>query len=239
MKFCIRVDDLGWTSESLSEPPLKRPDVGLRLAREFHAAMSGLPYLGAVIPTAADAGGREWLASAPAGLTVALHGLDHRRVDDVDCEYRGRSLDEVRERIALGREFLGSAETVHLVPPFNGLEPVVAEACKHEGIRYVWGGAQPNVRQPSTWPTPPQPHDWGRVTFVPSWAPLYGATLWRMGPDDVPLMDVLPSMIEAPGRAVLTLHLPWENAKAPDFRGVRELVELIGPNVISVEEYLS
>lgn len=235
MKFAVRVDDLGWIETG-------KPDRGLSLARRFHAAMQGLPYLGAVIPACLDDEGLAWLASAPAGLTMALHGWDHRLQQGARSEFHGLDLTHCRAVLDRGRRWLAEVTGVgigHLVLPFNGYESEVADACFYEGIRYVWGGGSHVSAAPGSWPTPPQPYPLGRIAFVPSWAPTYAATLWRMSPENVPLSEALPQLLDAPGRAVLTLHITWEAAKCDDFRGVRWLVDLIGDRAISAEEYLA
>lgn len=244
MKLCIRVDDLGWTDQESANPPAKTADVGLELAQKFHAAMQGRPYLGAVIPAAIDDDGRAWLASKPDGLTIALHGWSHDSGGGAFSEFHRDDTDAVREKIAKGQQRIFGKEsenwTRHFVAPFNAYTPTLLDAMWHEGIRYAWGGTAPNTRAPSSWPTPPQPFEVGRMLFVPSWDPLYSATYWRMSAGAEPLMDVLPGVIDLPGKAVLTLHLPWELSKGgPSFGGVSDLVDRYGHAMISAEEYLA
>ena len=229
MKFCIRVDDLGF----LPTDP-KKSDDGLALAQRFHEAMQELPYLGAVIPSTVNQVGVNWLRSNPEGLTLALHGWNHEKSDGVESEFRNLSGDECRKRICAGRLWLLGNQGVipHFVPPWNALEPNLIEACYHEGIKYIWG-------EPSNWPTPPQPYAMGRITFVPSWKPLYAATAWRMSTDTPPLSETLLTLLDQPGKAIITLHITWEAAKCNDFRGMRWLVEKIKDRVISPEEYLA
>lgn len=236
MKIALRVDDLGWTADEIDPAPMKAPDIGLRLAQRFHAAMQGLPYLGAVIPACVDSEGAAWLRSQAKGLTVALHGWNHGCRNGVESEFHGMDLEQCRQSIYSGIKVLG--ETSHLVLPFNHYEPELAEACYLEGVRYIWGGGSHDQPSPATWPTPPQPYPLGRVIFVPSWRPLYTATLWRMGPDDESLEHRLLEFIDLPGKAVLTLHITWEAAKSKDFSGVRWLVNQIGDRVITVEQYI-
>lgn len=234
MKFVIRVDDLGIL-------PDKTQDKGLSCAQRFHDTMRGLPYLGAVIPRFVDTDGSVWLKSKPEGLTVALHGWRHRKVDDVASEYRGMDLDRMRIYIQRGRDIFRSAghEVVHTVPPFNAVEPDFADACYHEGIRYIWGAANHSTTTPSKWSVPPAPYPLGRVTFIPSWLPTYGATKWRMSAEDRPLNETLPHIKIREGIAVLTLHITWEASKSATFDGVRWLVDTIGDRVISVDEFLN
>lgn len=239
MNFCVRLDDVGWSEQESPSPPLKLADRGLELARRFHAAMQGLPYLAAVIPSALDRDGLAWLQTAPAGMTIAMHGFNHRiSVDGVASEFRHLDLEQCRQRIECGRVALKDVPIEHLVLPFNCYEPDLAEACYQSGINYIWGGGEHGSGCPSRWPTPPQPYSLGRVTFVPSWAPTYAATLWRMGPEDRPLESVLPRLLDLPGKAVLTLHITWECCHSADFCGVKWLVAQLGDRAISVEEYL-
>jgi hypothetical protein len=230
VNFMIRVDDLGWT-------PDKEPDAGLDLAKRFHEAMAGLPYLGGIIPAMLDDDALAWLSSKPAGLTIALHGWDHSRVDGVDSEFRGKDLDECREMLYRGQKRMDGPH-FHLIPPFNSVEPDLPEACYLEAIRYIWGGGRHDRKEPSMWATPPQPYPLGRVTFVPSWIPTYAATLWRMSEECPPLTEKLPRLLDRLGKAVITLHITWESARCDDLEGVRWLVDQIKDRVISPDEFL-
>jgi peptidoglycan/xylan/chitin deacetylase (PgdA/CDA1 family) len=233
MQFTVRVDDIGWIQNRIA-------DRGLLLAQRFHASMRGLPYLAAVIPEVVDHDGLVWLRSKPEGMTIALHGFDHHPTGNgVASEFHECDLDACRQRIAWGLNSLKGIEVRHMVLPFNAYAPPLSEACYLTGIMYIWGGGLHDVTVPSAWLTPPQPYSLGRVGFVPSWAPTYAATLWRMGADDIPLRETLPRILDLPGRAVLTLHITWEAAKSDDFRGVNWLVEQIRDRVISAQEYLA
>lgn len=228
MKFCIRVDDIGWLQN-------KQPDSGLELAQRFHAALAGLPYLAGVIPACLDQAGLEWLKSSPCGgMTVAQHGWDHRYVNGVASEFHGMGLYECRKRISRGVNVFRANGIAprHMIPPFNAIVPAFPNACYFEGIRYLWAA-------PSSWPTPPQPFPMGHVTCVPSWLPVYAATRWAMSPTTLPLRETLPAVMDQPGKAVLTLHITWEAARCADFEGVRWLVDTIGDRVIGPEEYLA
>lgn len=229
MKLMIRVDDVAMSPREAAQVPDKLPDTGCEIVRRFHAAMGGLPYLAAVVPAMLDEAGGDWIRSRPPGMTVALHGWDHTRRGTVANEFHGLTVEEMRNKIADGYKIVGGCKW--FVPPFNACEEGLFEACFHEGIRFVCGS-------PSKWPTPPQP--WGvyrEVTFVPAWAPLYGATAWSQGGGPV-LLKEIARYINEPGVAVLTLHGPtWEFAKDQDFVGVRALVKAVGANVISPEEF--
>lgn len=229
MRFCVRVDDVGWTPE-------KTADAGLQIAQRFHDAMCGLPYLTGIIPARVDDEGLAWLKSNPQGMTIALHGFEHDSKEEGGSEFAKLSQRECRDRLWWGSK-IGSTE--HLILPYNRYQPELTEACYLEGIKYIWGGANHDAVYPSRWPTPPPPYPLGRVSFVPSWAMAYGATLWKIGVDDVPLKVSLPTIIDLPGKAVLTLHITWEAARSATFDGVKWLVDYLGDRIISAEEYLS
>lgn len=233
MKFVLRVDDIAWESNP-------KPDHGLHLAKRFHAAMQGLPYLAAVIPAAIDPEGLAWLQSNPPGMTVALHGWSHAYSNSgVASEFHDCDFDQCRLRVSAGRNALPGIEIAHMVLPFNAYAPPLGEACYLEGVHWIWGGGAHDSTTPSAWPTPPQPYSIGRVGFVPSWARTYGATLWMMSAECDGLHKTLPKLLDHPGKAVLTLHITWEAAKCSDFDGIKWLVDLIGNRVITVGEYLS
>lgn len=233
MLFTVRVDDIGWIRNRFADP-------GLILAQRFHESMRGLPYLAAVIPEALDRPGLRWLQSKPEGMTIALHGFNHQPTENgVASEFHECDLDACRQRIGWGLNALRDIKLRHMVLPFNAYTPPLAEACYLAGITHIWGGGLHDVTIPSNWPTPPQPYSLGRVGFVPSWAPTYAATLWRMGSDDIPLHETLPRIMDLPGKAVMTLHITWEAAKSDDFRGVTWLVEQIRDRAITAQEYLA
>lgn len=229
MKFAIRVDDVAWTADEIEPPPCKAPDVGLTHAQRFHAAMQGQPYLAGIIPTCLDAEGHAWLRSQPPGLTPAIHGWTHRRVEGVDSEYRDLTLWQMRERLEAAKHVIGP--TQHTIPPFNAVEADFPQACYLENIQYIWGA-------PSTWPTPPQPYPAGSILLVPSWMPTYAVTVGRMNGDMKPLLETLPNLLKFPGQAVITLHIPWELGKDPTFDGVKRMVDLLGDRILSPEEYV-
>lgn len=231
MRFCIRSDDHGLTPREAAKVPDKLSDKGCEIAKRFHEAMQGVPYLAAVVPAALDEAGGAWIRSKPKGMTVALHGWDHSMRGDVKDEFHGYTVERMREEIARGQKVVGL--TQHFVPPFNAVEDGLAEACYHEGIRYIWGA-------PSRWPTPPQPYQIYRdLVFVPSWNPMYGATRWEQGNQPRVLTMLRYGILDLPGLAVLTLHGPtWEAAKDPEFNGVKELVSIIRNHVVTPEEFL-
>lgn len=230
MKFVIRVDDVGWSAtEAPGRAPMKMPDPGLRIARKFHEAMGGVPYLAGVIPAVLDHDGANWIRGRPPGMTVALHGWSHEPSGSVRSEFHGMDPEKIRERIADGRRVVGF--TSHFIPPFNAYDDAWGEPMWHEGIRTVWG-------LESRWPTPPRPEERGRQIFVPAWAPLYGATRWTQGSAEAPIVDVLDRYAVREGIAVLTLHVTWEAARDPAFEGVRELAGLIRDAAVFPDELL-
>jgi hypothetical protein len=185
-----------------------------------------------VIPAALDMDGMVWLRAQPQGLTVAAHGYCHAlAADNIASEFHDLDLDEMRELLCLAQSVVGP--TVHFVPPFNAIAgSTQCHALWHEGFRYVWG-------EPSSWPTPPEPTELFRdLLLICAWLPLYGASTFRMTTDSRPLTEVVPRALQLPGAAVLTLHLPWEHSRHPDFAGVRQLVDMIADHVISPEMYL-
>ena len=231
MRFLLRVDDFGLSHREGERVPDKLPDVGCEIARRFHDAMSGLPYLAAVVPAALDEAGGAWIRSRPAGMTVALHGWDHSTRGTVHNEFHGLTMTEMRDKIAAGYKIVGGCKW--FIPTFNACEEGLFEACWHESIRFVCGA-------PSYWPTPPQPWSVYRdVLFVPSWALTYGATGWQQGKNGPPpLLETVPMLLNLPGLAVLTLHVNWESAKDAEFKGVRALAEVLRGHVVTPEEFV-
>lgn len=230
MKFVIRVDDIGWTAEPAEEKPLKKPDAGLRHAKRLHEALGGIPWLAGVIPAALDNEGRAWLASRPPGLTVAMHGVTHRRTDGFDSEFRGRTTPDCEGALRRGIDLLGM-KTRHFIPPFNCADPELMLALRATGFEAVWG-------QYSTMITPPSKVQ--GLTFVPSLFDLYSSTLAGMGPGQEPLVGKINQFLAADGYAVITLHVTWELAKCDqgNFQGVRELCRRLEDRVISPDRYL-
>lgn len=230
MKILLCVDDIGWTPEATGSGALKRPDKGLALARRLHEALGGLPWLAGVIPGALDNEGQDWLRSAPAGLTVALHGFTHGSDrPDMRSEFDGCSEVEIRDRIAAGQGMVGP--TPFYIPPYNACDPREADAMWHEGIRYIFGA-------PVEWPCPPSPHRFGKCWMFPRWSRIYGAVAWIQGGCE-PLLDTCKSgFLDFPGLAVLTLHLPWEAARDPNFDHVKRLCGRIDSWTTTPQEFV-
>jgi peptidoglycan/xylan/chitin deacetylase (PgdA/CDA1 family) len=245
MRFLTRVDDIGFSGDAADDFPLKKPDTGLRLARAFHDAMNGVPYLGALIPASVvnDVEAKQWLSSKPDGLTVALHGWDHTTSGGVRHEFHCLTPDQQRARVAAGQALLldcTGSKTRHYVPPFNAVTCETLDILHAEEIDYVWGGANHDDVSPSRWDTPPPPYPARGTTFIPSWYPLYGATCKRMGEGTVaPLLETIPGMLETPGFAVIVVHIPWEVTSAPLFKGVEALAAMIAPYALSPEGFIA
>lgn len=229
MQFLLRVDDIGWSPEYQD-----KTDRGLRLAQDFHRKLGGLPHLGAVISEFVDQDGLAWLKSKPVGMKVALHGLNH-----TPGEFRNLTLADCRARIRRGKAALEDALLEDVVLPFNQYETGLAEACRTEGIRRIWGGGHHLITEPSRWPAPPAPYPLEHLCFVPSWRPTYAATLWRMRADIRPLSEILPGLFELPGKAVITIHVTWEKGLSKDLKGIQWLADTIGGHLIGVEDYLN
>lgn len=216
MKLLLTVDDFGWTSEESETPPIKRVDAGLALARRFHEAMRGVPFLAGVIPAFVDDEGAKWLRSQPAGLFAALHGWDHAAgTPQVRHEFVRATPDKIRDAISRGRDRVG--RTPYYIPPYDAIDTGEADAMWHEGIRYVFASAS------TDWPTPPSPYRFGKCWMVPRWRRMYGALGWQQG--CYPILAQLAELRNAPGLAVATLHLPWEAARDPEFKHAQQLVE--------------
>jgi hypothetical protein len=228
VNYVLRVDDFGWTSEE-EEYPTKKKDVGLEVAKRFHDALNGVPYLAGVIPAAVDLQGRSWIESAPKGLTVALHGWKHQTVDKVRSEFHGMDPQGIRTMIDAGQKVVGP--TKHFIPPFNAYDEYWGEPLWHEGIRYVWG-------RELDWPTPPHAEIRGRQIFIPAWARLYGALAWVQGAAKKRLLDEIELTHDQPGIAVMTLHLPWESARDPKFNHLREMSKTWRGYFISADDFV-
>lgn len=221
MKLVLRVDDVGLI-------PHGGQDRGLELAKRFHDAMDGLPYLTAVIPGILDRSGVEWIRSRPARMTVALHGWTHAKgMSGGECEYQGMGRGMCIYALERGLGILGDG-ILDFVPPWNATTPELLGACRRVGLNRIWGQPYASER-----PFPPEPKDFG--LFIPSWIPLYGATAWRMADDRPALLDVLPAVGDV--TAVMVLHITWEASFSKTFDGVKRLIAEYGDTFISPEEY--
>lgn len=226
MRFVVRIDDIGWKPEH-------KIDQGLELAQQLHIRMNGAPYVAAIIPTALDPAGLQWLKSKPAGLTVAVHGLDHSEV-----EFRNLDQAQMHARIAEAKQQLCEVDCRDLVLPFNQYESGLSSVCTDLGIDRIWGGGNHIKTDPSIGDTPPTPYPLEKCIFIPSWKPTYAATLWRIRDDILGLNNTLPWLSLFPGKAVIVLHITWEASYSSTLAGIRWLAESIGDKIISAEEYL-
>jgi hypothetical protein len=229
VNYLLRVDDFGWTAEEGDRPPTKKADVGLRLARQFHEVLDGMPYLAGVIPACVDLEGVEWLEGEPVNMTKALHGFTHEDRGDRH-EFEGMSPAIVRDKIAEGHRIIGP--TPYYIPPFNSLDHAHIPSLWHEGIRYIFGREQ-------QWETPPSPTELAMgVRFIPAWARLYGALGWQQGAASRRLLDEMELTHDKDGLAVMTLHLPWEFARDPRLQHLRELRRTWKRKFVSAAEFV-
>jgi predicted deacetylase len=186
--------------------------------RRFHAilATAGVPYLLAVPPRVSrrpldprgaasrplDDGEREVLAAVQRdGVSVALHGLDHRTRHASPrrrSELSGLSSHVLDARLAQAERELGARPRV-FVPPFNRFEPAQWSVLAR---RYdVVGGGPESVARLGRHDGPA----WrGDAVWLPSYAPLYGRA-----------SEVLPAVrrLASLGAAVwvpVVLHWGWE-----------------------------
>lgn len=230
MKFVLRVDDIGWTSEPAEVRPIKKADPELALSKRFHACFKGLPWIAGVIPAALDDVGRAWLQTRPEGMTIAMHGVTHRRAEGFDSEFRSMSTSTCEALLGQGLGQLGM-KTRHFIPPFNVVDVDLVPALAKTGFSVVWGQYEQ---------APKPPRRMGSLLFVPSFFGLYSSTLQTMGKDQGPILNNIGKYLDAPGYAVITLHLPWEHSKCDhaNFEGIRELVRIVEKHVIAPEKYL-
>lgn len=223
MRLLLRVDDFGLR-------PDKSTDTALELARAFHEALGGLPYLAGIIPGLIGPEGRAWIRSRPRGLRVALHGWKHRlSAGGVESEFHDLDLDGCRPLLRRGQRLIGPTED--FIPPWNAAPEYLQAACAAEGLRRIWG-------EPRDDADPPAPERTAHGWYIPAWRPLYGATLWHMGDGRPALVDCLEAAAGRVRRAVVTLHVTWEAVYSPSFWGVARLADRYGPDLVGPEEFL-
>lgn len=227
MKVVVRVDDVGW------KPPEgeDRQDNGLDLFHKFHAAMSGVPFLAAVIPACLDDAGRQWLESKPAGLTVGMHGVDHQREGGNCGEFSWLQKEQVVDRVKLGLSLM-PAGVEHFVAPWNDYGEHLHDVLALAGVKYHW--TEPEYSENPSWIERKQDY-----SIIPAWAPLYGCIAWPSGPGQSPMLERIPEIMKREGRAVLTLHITWEASRGGEFTGVQWLVANYRHLILTPEEYLS
>jgi hypothetical protein len=225
MRVCVRVDDFGL------RPHTGETDCGLALARKFHKAMRGTPYLAGIIPARLDDAGRTWLISKPSGMTVAMHGIAHEKVSpQAESEFAFRARRECSSMVRLGKTLLG-VPTRYFIAPFNHYGDHLHGVLAENGIDAHWVG--PTSER---FPRPMQQTSGYSLIFA--WKPLYGCLLWPSGSPNAALCESLPALMGLEGKAVLTLHSTWEAARGERFEGIEWLVERYRDSVMSPEEFL-
>jgi hypothetical protein len=223
MKFCVRIDDIGFR-------PHYELDAELCLAQALHKIFAGRPYLAAVIPGILDDVGADWIRSRPENMTPALHGWKHAKgVSGADSEFENMDEGLCRSLIEQGLQIIN--RVIDFVPPFNAVTPELLNACSAKGLATVWGQPYDSPR-----PFPPELKPWG--IYVPSWLPTYGLTLWRASDVRRPVCEVMRENLQGEGVAVVVLHLTWEASFSPELRGVRALIDEFGDQLISPEQYI-
>jgi len=234
MKFCVRIDDIGFR-------PHYELDAELCLARRLHEIFGGRPYLAAVIPGILDDVGGDWIRSRPESMTPALHGWMHAKgISGEDNEFENLAEIQCLSLIDQGLRIINgtpagieiSRPVIDFVPPFNAVTPELLNACSKKGLMRIWG-------QPYASPQPflPERKPWG--IYVPSWLPTYGLTLWRSSDIRRALLEALRENLNADGVAVIVLHLTWEASFSPELRGIRALVDEFGDRLISPDQYIN
>lgn len=224
MNFSVIIDDFGWTTKATPGPDgVKYPDTKLEIGKRIHDAMSGLPYVAAVIPGALDRDGIRWIESKPAGLTIALHGWDHIPVKGMRNEYYEQSVETIREKLNAGLDVIG--RTPYTVPPWNATTDQFLVACGQVGLRYIFTTHE----QADS----PAPFKRGDVWVVPRWRDTYGMA--RHGKDD--LIRRVEDLAAIPGSAILTLHANWEFAVDQSLKNVKALAAALKGRCVTIQEY--
>jgi peptidoglycan/xylan/chitin deacetylase (PgdA/CDA1 family) len=243
-RFLVRVDELPHY-RALDEPGR----YGTAAFARFHAVLAeaGVPYLIAALPTLAaapldpaDRGGRALdddeaaalRALAADGVTIGLHGYDHRTRHAHPrrrSELTGLPAGALRARLDAGEAALQAAGLPRprvFVPPFNRFAPeqypVLAE-------RYdvVCGGPE-TVRSLGFQRTPA----WrGAAVYLPAYPPLYGTAA-----------EVAPAAAEqvAARRALwvpIVLHWGWEHDQG--LADLERLAGLLAPHAAAWDAFLT
>jgi hypothetical protein len=221
VKLCLRVDDLGLL-------PDKRPDVALELARRFHEAMRGFPYLAGIVPGWLNHEARLWLRSRPAGMTPAVHGWKHLpSANGVESEFHDFEYWHCRRLVREAKLIIGEP-VIDFIPPWNALPELLAMACCDEGLERVWGSPLQEL-------APPAMTEYG--WRIPAWFPGYCATAYRISDSRPSLIDVL-GMVQDDQVLPVTLHITWEASFSPTFDGVRRFIDQFGLCLISPDEFM-
>lgn len=243
-RFLVRVDEFPHY-EAIAEPERYGTEAYARFHELLHAA--GVPYLIAGLPALANdpldpgaRGGRELDPGEAAmlrriateGVTVALHGYDHRtRFADPRrrSEIAGLPPAELHGRLDAGEAVLtglGLPRPRVFVPPYNRFaRSQYDELARRYDV--VCGGPE-TVAALGFSRTPARR---GEAVFLPAYPPLYGAAA-----------EVAPAartLIQA-GRArwvPIVLHWGWEIDRG--FEDLRRLAELIAPCTAGWDAFLA
>jgi peptidoglycan/xylan/chitin deacetylase (PgdA/CDA1 family) len=209
----------------------------------FHSilAEAGVAYLLAALPAPAmrpldpDAAGRRALSDRERatlarvggeGVTLALHGYDHRtrhRHPRRRSELAGLTPAEVSERLDVAEAALGLSRPRVFVPPYNRFDaaqwPVLAS-------RYAVVGGGPESVPEHGFARPPA---WrGDAVWLPAYPPLYGTAA-----------QVRPAVAALAGRALwvpVVLHWGWEADRG--LADLRALAAMLAGLAASWERFL-
>jgi peptidoglycan/xylan/chitin deacetylase (PgdA/CDA1 family) len=210
----------------------------------FHAilAEAGVPYLLAALPAPAtrpldpNATGRRVLSDRERatlagvtgeGVTLALHGYDHRTRHAHPrrhSELAGLEPAELSERLDAAEAALGLPRPRVFVPPYNRFDavqwPVLAS-------RYAVVGGGPESVLEHGFARPPA---WrGDAVWLPGYPPLYGTAA-----------EVRPALDALAGRALwvpVVLHWGWEADRG--FADLRELASTLARLAAPWESFLA
>lgn len=219
---------------------------GTERFRRFHAILAGagVPYLIAALPTVArdpltpglgdarpmDDQQAGLLARLPGeGVTVALHGYDHRtryRDPRRHSELMGLDVTDLNERLDRGESILtglGLPRPRVFVPPFNrfGSNQWATLAQRYD----VVGGGLETVLEHGIWRTP----SWrGDAVYLPVYSPLYGTA-----------RDVLRALDreETPGWVPVVLHWGWEADRG--WRDLERLAARLATRAVAWGDFLN
>jgi hypothetical protein len=226
MDICLRVDDIGLKPHNYEEV-----DEGLEIARRFHEAMSGAPYIAGIIPTRVDRDGLSWLRSKPTGMTQAIHGYRHAMgMKGEESEFEGMgpglciwTLERALKILTMASDF---------IPPRNALTDILIDACFRQGMIRIWGA-------PEMGSDPPKPKALEHGHVIGSWYPLYGYLDCYVPDGRAPISATLDAIADRPGAAVAVLHITWEASACPSLDSVRRFVDRHGASLITPEAYLA
>lgn len=219
---------------------------GTDVFRRFHGILAGagVPYLVAGMAAVArrpldptvndteplDDGEREVLGRLPEdGVTVGLHGYDHRTRfahPRRHSELQGLSAEELADRLDLGEKVLtdlGLPRPRVFVPPYNRFD--AAQWCVLEDRYDVITGGMESVVEHGLWRTP----SWrGEAVYLPAYHPYYGTAK--------EVLDVL--IAEEPrGWVPIVLHWGWEADRG--WRDLERLADHLASRATPWDEFLA